>query len=122
MTSKYVAWTVETTKTFAWRVDLLDHHLQLVRRGTPIDSIERCSSCLLSNYVQDQYLIIDSNLHHLFYLDAHGSIAFESDPLVDKRIRNATVMTNQNRSWLILRLEKPNQLCFISLSDQKNSD
>ena len=121
MTPTYVAWTVETTTTFAWRVDLLDHHLQLVHQGAPIDGIERCSSCLLSNYVQEQYLIVDIDLRRLFLLDRDGSITLKSGPLIHHRIRNATVMINQNRSWLVLRLEKPNQLCFISFSHQKSS-
>ena len=115
ITSNYVAWTVESTKTWEWRVDLLDYHLQIIRQGITIDHLDRSSSCLLSNFGPEQFLIIDSNRHQLFLLDSNGSIKFQNNPLMNKRIQNAVLMKRENQRWLIVRLEQPNQLCFIPL-------
>ncbi|CAM4801097.1 unnamed protein product [Rotaria magnacalcarata] len=115
MTSKYVAWTVESTKTFEWRVDLLDYNLRMVRQGIKIDHLDRSSSCLLSNFDFERFLIIDSNCHLLFLLDTNGSMKLKNDFTMKKRIKNAVLMKNNNQQWLVVRLEQPNQLYFIPL-------
>jgi hypothetical protein len=115
MTSNYVAWTVESTKTSEWRVDLLDYHLQVVRPGIKIDNLDKYSSCLLSNFGPEQFLIIDSNRHLLFLLDSNGYIKLKTNYIINKRIKNAVLMKNNNQQWLVVRLEQPNQLCFIPL-------
>ncbi|CAF2598983.1 unnamed protein product [Rotaria sp. Silwood2] len=48
MTSNYVAWTVESTKIFEWRIDLLDYDLQIIRQDAPSD---------ISLRLQDQVFI-----------------------------------------------------------------
>lgn len=118
MTSKYVAWTVESTKTFEWRVDLLDYNLQIIRHGVNIDNLNKHSSCLLSNFGSEQFLIIDSNCHSLFLMNSKGCIKLKNDHLTIKRIKNAVIMTKPDQQWLVIRLEQPNQLYFISLLKQ----
>lgn len=115
MTSNYVSWTVESTKTNEWRVDLLDYNLNIIRQGIKIDHLNKFSSCLLSNYGREQFLIIDSNCHLLYLLDSNGNTKLKNDPLLTKRINNAVLMTNQNQKWLVVRLELPDQLYFIPL-------
>jgi hypothetical protein len=115
MTSNYVAWTVESTKTSEWRVDLLDYHLQIIRLGINIDNLDKYSSCLLSNFGPEQFLIIDSNRHLLFLLDSNGYIKLKTNHIINKRIKNAVLMKNNNQRWLVVRLEQPNQLFFIPL-------
>jgi hypothetical protein len=125
MTSNYVAWTVESTKTSEWRVDLLDYHLQIIRQGINIDHLDKHSSCLLSNFGPEQFLIIDSNCHLLFLLDSNGYIKLKTDHIINKRIKNAVLMKTNNQQWLVVKLEKPNQLHFIHLlnkSDNLNKD
>ncbi|CAF0890673.1 unnamed protein product [Adineta steineri] len=121
MTSNYVVWTVESTKTSEWRVDLLDYHLQVLRRGINIDNLDKYSSCLLSNFGPEQFLIIDSNCHSLFLLDSNGSIKLKTDSIINKRIKNAVLMNNNNQKWLVVRLERPDQLYFIALSDKTDN-
>jgi hypothetical protein len=115
MTSNHVAWTVESTKTSEWRVDLLDYHLQIIRQGINIDNLNKYSSCLLSNFGPEQFLIIDSNRHLLFLLDSNGYIKLKTNHIINKRIKNAVLMKNNNQQWLVVRLEQPNQLYFIPL-------
>lgn len=115
MTSNYVAWTVESTKTSEWRVDLLDYHLQIIRQGITIDNLDKHSSCLLSNFGPEQFLIIDSNRHLLFLLDSNGLIKLKTNDIINKRINNAVFMKNTNQQYLVARLEQPNQLDFIPL-------
>ena len=121
MTSNYVAWTVESTKTSEWRVDLLDYHLQIIRQGVTIDNLDRHSSCLLSNFGPEQFIIIDSNRHLLFLLDSNGYIKLKTDQTLHKRIRNAVSMKNNNQQWLVAKLEQPNQLYFIYLSNKTDT-
>lgn len=115
LTAQYVAWTVESTKSSEWRVDLLDYHLQIIRQGITINNLDRASSCLLSNFGPEQFLIIDSNRHRLFLLDSNGSTKIQNNPLINKRIQNAVVMKTNSQRWLVVRLEQPNQLYFIPL-------
>ncbi|CAF0952138.1 unnamed protein product [Rotaria sordida] len=121
MTSNYVAWTVESTKIFEWRVDLLDYNLQIIRQGIKIDYLNKHSSCLLSNFGLEQYLIVDSNGHLLFLLDSNGYIHLKNDDITNKRINNAVFMNNNNQQWLIVRLEQPNQLHFIPLLNKTDN-
>jgi hypothetical protein len=121
MTSNYVAWTVESTKTSEWRVDLLDYHLQIIRQGITIDNLDKYSSCLLSNFGPSQFLIIDSNRHLLFLLDSNGSMKLKSNYIINKRIKNAVLMKYNNQQWLVARLEQPNQLSFIPLLNKTDS-
>lgn len=121
MTSNYVAWTVETTSTSEWRVDLLDYHLQVIRTGIKINHLDRASSCLLSNFGPEQFLIIDSNRHQLFLMDSQGNIRLKTDYLTMKRIKNAVLMKGAEQSWLVVRLEQPNQLYFIALANFNGS-
>ncbi|CAF1276450.1 unnamed protein product [Rotaria sordida] len=121
MTSNYVVWTVESTKIFEWRVDLLDYNLQIIRQGIKIDYLNKHSSCLLSNFGLEQYLIVDSNGHLLFLLDSNGYINLKNDDITNKRINNAVFMNNNNQQWLIVRLEQPNQLHFIPLLNKTDN-
>ncbi|CAF1278322.1 unnamed protein product [Adineta ricciae] len=121
MTSTYVAWTVESTKTSEWRVDLLDYQLQVIRHGINIDHLDKYSSCLLSNFGPEHFLITDSNCHLLFLLDSQGRTTLKTDSLLAKRIRNSVLMNNNNQQWLVVRLERPNQLYFIALTDRKET-
>jgi hypothetical protein len=118
MTSNNVAWTVESTKTSQWRVDLLDYHLQMIRQGINIDNLDKYSSCLLSNFGPEQFLIIDSNRHLLFLFDSNGNIKLKTDHFITKRLKNAVLMKNNDGRWLVVKLEQPNQLNFISLVDK----
>ena len=117
MTSSYVAWTVESTKTSEWRVDLLDYHLQIIRAGIKIDNLDKASSCLLSNFGPEQFLIIDSNRHRLFLLDSEGSARPKTDQITAKRVKNVVLMKQIDQSWLVIRLEQPNELHFIAISN-----
>ena len=119
MTSEYVAWTVESTKTSEWRVDILDYHLQTLRQGVNIDNLDRSSSCLLSNFGPEQFLIIDSNRHLLFLLDSIGSIKLKTNHIIHKRIKNAVLMKTNHQQWLVVRLEQPNQIYFLPLLDKQ---
>lgn len=116
MTPNYVAWTVETMSTFKWRVDLLDYNLQIIRTGIEIDHLYKSSSCLLSNFLSEQFIIIDSNCHSLFFLDSQGLIRLKEESTIRKRIKNAVMMKRFDQSYLVIRLEQPNQLHFIPLS------
>ena len=115
ITPNCVAWTVESTKTSEWRVDVLDYHLQILRQGVSIDNLDKYSSCLLSNFGPEQFLIIDSNRHLLFLLDSNGSMKSKSNYIIQKRVKNAVLMKNNNPHCLVVRLEQPNQLAFIPL-------
>ncbi|UJR27122.1 hypothetical protein I4U23_008421 [Adineta vaga] len=118
MTANYVAWTVESTKTSEWRVDLLDYHLRIIRQGIQISHLDKNSSCLLSNCGPDHFLITDSNCHLLFLLDSYGRMKLKTDSIIHKRIKNSVLMNNNNQQWLVVRLERPDQLYFIALTDQ----
>lgn len=115
MTSTYVAWTVESTKTSEWRVDILDYHLRIIRQGINIDNLDKYSSCLLSNYGPAQFLIIDSNRHLLFLLDSNGQTKLKTNHIIHKRIKNAVIMENNDQKHLAIRLEQPNQLYILPL-------
>ena len=121
MTSTHVAWTVESTKTAEWRVDLLDYRLQIIRSGIQIEHLDKSSSCLLSNFGPTQFLIIDSNRHLLFLLDSEGLAQPKTDQVTAKRLRNAVLMKQTDQSWLVVRLEQPNQLHFMAISNQTDN-
>jgi len=120
MTSNYVAWTVESTKTSEWRVDILDYHLQIIRQGVNIDNLDKYSSCLLSNFGPIQFLIIDSNRHLLFLLDSNGQTKLKTNHITHKRIKNAVLVENDHKKSLAIRLEQPNQLYILPLINKND--
>jgi hypothetical protein len=42
----------------------------------------------------------------------------KTNDIINKRIKNGVLMKNNDHQWLVVRLERPNQLSFIPLLNQ----